>query len=69
MTEEHRLPESGLLRLRDFLGRGKLIPLSRSTWWAGVASGRYPKPVHIGVRARAWKVGDLKALIEMGIAR
>ena len=24
-----------------------LIPVSASTWWAGVASGRFPKPVRL----------------------
>lgn len=56
----------GLMRLRDFLGPGKLIPVSRSTWWAGVAAGRYPKPVKIGARAVAWRVDDLLRLVEEG---
>src|SRR3546814_18424785 len=51
----HPLPETGYLRLHQIIGRPArngwpaipaLIPVSRSTWWAGVKSGRYPKPVH-----------------------
>ena len=43
------LPSTGYLRLPQIIGdprRGipALIPVSRSTWWAGVKSGRYPKP-------------------------
>ncbi|MCZ2096760.1 MAG: AlpA family phage regulatory protein [Anaerolineae bacterium] len=41
-----------------------LIPTSKSTWWAGVRSGRFPKPVKIGERITAWRVEDIRALIE-----
>jgi predicted DNA-binding transcriptional regulator AlpA len=40
-----------------------LIPVSRSTWWAGCRSGRYPAPVKLG-RATLWRVEDIRALIE-----
>lgn len=59
--------KTGLVRLRDFLGPGKLIPLGKSTWWAGIKAGRYPKPVRIGTRAVAWRVEDLQTLVERGI--
>lgn len=42
-----------------------LIPVKKSTWWAGVKSGRYPKPVRtLGVRITAWRVEDIRKLIE-----
>lgn len=64
----HRLPETGFLRLRDILpdrknGRPGLIPVSRSTWWAGVKSGKFPSGVLLGPNTRAWRVEDIKALI------
>ena len=31
-----------------------IIPVSRSTWWNGVRSGKYPKPVKLGPRTTAW---------------
>jgi predicted DNA-binding transcriptional regulator AlpA len=40
------------------------VPVGRSTWWAGVKSGRFPKPVKLGPRTTAWKVEDIRALIE-----
>lgn len=40
-----------------------LIPASKSTWWAGVKTGRYPKPVKIGERIAAWRVEDIRTLI------
>ncbi|OZB52906.1 MAG: hypothetical protein B7X38_06655 [Stenotrophomonas sp. 14-69-23] len=55
------LPETGFLRLPEVL---KFYPVSKSTWWAGVKSGRYPQPVKLGERATAWRAEDLRALIE-----
>ena len=57
----HQLPETGFLRLPEVL---KLYPVSKSTWWAGVRSGRYPQPVKLGTRATAWRAEDIRALIE-----
>ncbi|MCL2790974.1 MAG: AlpA family phage regulatory protein [Desulfobulbus sp.] len=41
-----------------------LIPVSKSTWWAGVKSGRYPCPVKLGPRITAWRVEDIRRLIQ-----
>lgn len=68
------LPETGFLRLRQIIGNPKanppipaLIPVSKSTWWAGVKSGRYPAPVKLGERITAWHVKDITRLIaQMG---
>ncbi|RYG13434.1 MAG: AlpA family phage regulatory protein [Burkholderiales bacterium] len=55
------LPETGYLRLKQVL---TLIPVSRSTWWAGVRCGRYPKPTYaLGERITAWSVEDIRALL------
>ena len=50
-----------LLRLPQVLA---LIPVSRSAWWAGCKSGRYPKPVKLGPRTTAWRASDIAALLE-----
>ncbi|MGS1119107.1 helix-turn-helix transcriptional regulator [Rhodanobacter sp. UC4436_H3] len=55
------LPETGYLRLPQVLA---VFPVSRSTWWAGVRAGRYPKPVQLGARCTAWHVDEIRALIE-----
>lgn len=68
----HQLPETGFLRLSQIIGNPKadppipaVIPVSKSTWWAGVKSGRYPQPVRtLGARITAWNVKDILALIE-----
>jgi hypothetical protein len=65
------LPETGFLRLPQIVGDPKanppippIIPVSRSGWWAGVKSGRYPRPVKLSPRCTVWKVSDIRALIE-----
>ncbi len=68
----HTLPETGFLRLPQIIGDANanppipaIIPVSKSTWWAGVKTGRYPKPVKtLGQRITAWRVEDIRALIE-----
>lgn len=55
------LPETGFVRLPVIL---KIFPIGRSTWWQGVKDGKYPKPVKLGQRTTAWKVEDIKDLID-----
>ena len=55
------IPNNALLRLPQVLA---LIPVSRSAWWAGCKSGRYPKPVKLGPRTTAWRASDIAALLE-----
>tara|TARA_R110002094_G_scaffold153391_3_gene140932 strand:+ start:160 stop:354 length:195 start_codon:yes stop_codon:yes gene_type:complete len=55
------LPEVGFVRLPDVL---KVYPVSKSHWWAGVKEGRYPKPVKLGPKITAWRVEDIRELIE-----
>ena len=43
---------------------GRADPVSKSTWWQGVKDGRFPKPVKLGVKTTAWRVEDIRALIE-----
>lgn len=63
------LPATGYLRLQQIIGDSRrgvpaLIPVSRSTWWAGVKSGRYPQPTRsLGLRITAWSAEDIRALI------
>jgi prophage regulatory protein len=67
----HQLPETGFLRLPQILGDPKanppvppVIPVCKSTWWAGVRAGRYPKPVKLSPRVTAWRASDIRKLIE-----
>jgi prophage regulatory protein len=60
------LPAEGVLRLSAILAPNGPIPVSRTTWWAGVRSGCYPKPIKLGPRITAWRVEDIRALIARG---
>ena len=67
----HDLPTTGYVRLRQILGDvaadppiPAIIPIGKTSWWAGVRTGRYPAPVKLGPRTTAWRVEDIRALIE-----
>jgi len=53
MIEIRPEPTAGHLRLPHVL---KIIPVSRSTWYRGMKSGIYPRPVKLGIRASGWKI-------------
>ena len=60
-----RIPhEDSLLRMRDVLA---IIPIGKSTWWAGVKSGRYPQPIKLGPGITAWRSADIRALLAGGV--
>lgn len=61
MQTQSSMPDTGFVRLPAVLS---VYPVSRSTWWAMVADGRAPAPVKLGPRVTAWKVEDIRALIE-----
>lgn len=55
------LPATGFLRLSHVL---QFIPVSKSTWWDGVKTGRFPAPVKLGERTTAWRAEDISAFIQ-----
>jgi len=66
----NQLPETGFLREKQILGDKKsqppvppIIPVSHTTWWNGVAAGRFPRPIKLGPRTTAWRVEDIRKLI------
>ena len=66
MSKRFPLPDTGFVRLASILAPNGPIPVSKSTWWDGVKTGRYPKPVKLGPRITAWRVEDIRTLIETG---
>jgi prophage regulatory protein len=58
------LPEEGFVRISAILGPNGPIPVSKSTWWAGVKSGRFPAPLKLGRGITVWRVEDIRALID-----
>ncbi|MBQ4853747.1 AlpA family phage regulatory protein [Rhodanobacter sp. B2A1Ga4] len=77
MHTSSTLPETGYLRLSQIVGKPAtdnspaipaIYPVCKSTWWAGVKAGRYPQPVKLGTRITAWRVEQIRELIERGAA-
>ena len=65
------LPETGYLRLNQIIGNPKskppvpaIFPVCSSSWWSGVAKGIYPPPVKLSKNVTAWKVEDIRDLIQ-----
>ena len=56
--------------MRQILGDPKrgippIVPVGKTHWWDMVKKGVYPQPVkNLGKRITAWKVEDIRALIE-----
>ena len=64
-TRKFCLPETGFLRIKDIIAPYGPIPVSKSTWWAGVKSGQFPQPVKSsGLRITFWRVEDILAWID-----
>jgi len=59
MNKDSR-PE-GFMRLPEVL---RIIPVSKTVWWEGIKAGRYPKGIRLSVRTTAWRVSDIRKLVE-----
>lgn len=53
--------EEGLLRLRGVL---QLIPVSKSHFLQGVATGQFPQPLKLSERVTVWKRSDILNFID-----
>ena len=41
-----------------------LLPISRTSFYNGIKSKIYPAPVRLSARVRAWRVEDIRKLLE-----
>jgi predicted DNA-binding transcriptional regulator AlpA len=55
------IPEFGFLRLDDVL---RIIPVSKTTWYNGIRSGRFPKGIRLSQNIVVWRVEDIKNLVK-----
>jgi prophage regulatory protein len=62
------LNERGLRRLKNVIQPHGPLPISRSSWFAGVKAGLYPRPVRLGPRMVAYREVDIQKLIDDGVA-
>jgi hypothetical protein len=60
-----------LLRLKQIIGDPKanppikaIIPISKSSWWEGVKTGRYPEAIKLGANTTVWREDDVRRLID-----
>jgi len=67
----NQLPETGFVRLWQIVGNKKseppippIIPIGRTSFLNGVKSGKFPKPIKLGERTTAWRVEDIRALVD-----
>jgi hypothetical protein len=65
-------PVTRFMRLPQIIGNPKanpplppIIPVCRTTWWAGVKSGLYPKPIKLSPRVTVWRREDILALLAL----
>ena len=56
------LPEVGYIRQSQLIPA--IFPFSSATLWRKVKSGTFPQPVKLGPRITAWRVEDIRSLIE-----
>jgi predicted DNA-binding transcriptional regulator AlpA len=60
MTTTTNESRTGFYRLPRVL---ELIPVSKSTFWAGIKAGRYPAPVKLSSRISVWRAEEIFAFI------
>ena len=60
-----------LLRLKQIIGDPKssppleaIIPISKSSWWAGVKTGRFPQAIKLGENTTAWREDEVRELVD-----
>lgn len=64
-------PLTGYVRLKQIIGPHGPLPISRSSFLAGVKVGKFPKSHKISERVTVWKaeeINELMAAIERGEA-
>lgn len=63
----NEFPEYGYVREWQIVSPKGPLPISRSTGWAGVKSGRFPQPAKLGPRITAWRAEDIRYLVANGL--
>ncbi len=65
----NQMPETGFLRVKQIVGDPKanppippIIPVSATTWWNGVKTGRFPRSIKLG-SITVWRVEDIRAYL------
>ena len=64
MHHQRPFPQYGLVRLAEIVAPNGVLPISRSTFLAGVKNGKFPQPIKIGARITAWDATEIRTLID-----
>jgi predicted DNA-binding transcriptional regulator AlpA len=71
MDNSKKIPTTGYARLSQIIGNKKakppivpIIPVSKSTWYEGVRTGRYPKPFKHGQKVSLYRWAQISELCE-----
>ena len=67
----HQPTPTAFLRLRQIVGDRQanppippILPISKSSFWGGIKSGKYPSPIKLGPRTTVWRASDIYKLID-----
>lgn len=44
------------------------LNIGRSSWYAGVAAGRFPQPINLGPRLTRWKKSEILTFVGQEVA-
>ncbi len=56
-----KLQLDGYMRLNQVL---QVIPISKSAWYRGQQEGRYPAAISLGPRTSAYRISEIKQLLD-----
>ncbi|MFA5262168.1 MAG: AlpA family phage regulatory protein [Candidatus Omnitrophota bacterium] len=62
--ERKEVPREGKPPLPARSAIPPIIPVSKSSWWDGVKTKKYPQPVKLGPNTTAWNVQDIRELVQ-----
>lgn len=49
------------IRIKEVLNK---LPVSKSTWWSWVKSGKAPTPIKLSASVTVWRESEIKTFIE-----
>ncbi len=58
-----QLEDDQLIQLNDVL---RLLRISKSSWWAGVKSGRFPAPIRLSAKTVRWSRRQILQIVQRG---
>lgn len=66
LRASHTHQADRLLRLKEVLD---ILPVSKSSFWAGIKTGRYPKPTYtLGAKTPTWALSSIMHFVDGEVA-